>query len=132
MRRLLLTLALLSLAFAPAPLPKSGRGRPNQTIQGTWIQVDDPKVTAIVTATGFEYHIEGRGLIEYALRLDATKSPPAYDLLMPDDGRSLNAVGIYKVEGQILTVCYAPGRDPRPTSFEGGHRRFKEVFRRLK
>jgi uncharacterized protein (TIGR03067 family) len=130
MRRLLLTLALLSLAFAPAPFPKSGgsKGGPNLTIQGTWRQVDS-QTTLIVTATRFEYYTKEHGPIKYNLRFDATKTPPTYDLLA---GETLNAVGIYKVEGQTLTVCYTAGGSPRPTSFEEDRRHFKEVFRRLK
>src|SRR3954469_11456681 len=84
MRRIALPLllALSSLAFAPAPLPKSGRSKsgPNLTIQGTWRQVDK-HTTLIVTATRFEYYTQVHGPIKYDLRLDATKTPPTYDLL---------------------------------------------------
>jgi uncharacterized protein (TIGR03067 family) len=41
--------------------------------------------------------------------------------------------GVYKLEGETLTVCYARGDDEPPAGFDGGRPEFTlEVFKRAK
>src|SRR5262249_46659263 len=90
---LLLLPAALSLGFAPAPFAKSPRSQhvPLPQMQGTYVQVGSPTVRLVVTHDRFEYHNQGGPINGYGLRIDATKTPPTYDLLWDD---RLSFVGI--------------------------------------
>jgi uncharacterized protein (TIGR03067 family) len=99
-------------------------------LQGTW------KVTEFHTARGFSavedgriipYTFEGNKLItvgpgdvrvEIEYRLDPTKSPKQIDQRFT--GGAIGpwiAKGIYKLEGDTLTICYGGRNVARPTEF---------------
>jgi uncharacterized protein (TIGR03067 family) len=54
---------------------------------------------------------------ESLLWLDPTKDPPLVDIWVPAQGEESRARGIYKVDGDVLTICYSLGTE-RPTKFE--------------
>jgi uncharacterized protein (TIGR03067 family) len=54
---------------------------------------------------------------ESNLSLDPTKDPPQIDIWVPTQGEETRARGIYKSDGETLTICYALGAE-RPTKFE--------------
>jgi uncharacterized protein (TIGR03067 family) len=69
-------------------------------------------------------------------RLDAKADPPTIDIITPsppEGARSDPTLGIYKVEGDTMTVCYSLGKD-RPTKFESpeGSRAMLMVLKRVK
>jgi uncharacterized protein (TIGR03067 family) len=119
MRRcaLLLVLALSSLAFAPAPLPRPPKKAAEPSWLGEWLQNNSPRVTLEVTPTSLTYHNAGGPPSAYGLTFDDKKAPKTYDLLR---GGNVAFVGIYKVEGDTLTLCYRGVGQPRPTSFDKG------------
>ena len=88
MRRVLPLLAVLALAFAPAPLPKKDRQREDPTdVNGTW---------EIITK-GDHYRED------YVMRLDPTVSPPAFTW---SRGGRLTFVGSYRLKKDQLTVIF--------------------------
>jgi uncharacterized protein (TIGR03067 family) len=68
--------------------------------------------------------------------LDPTTAPKTMDLYGPLDkgGESLSSVGIYELDGDEWTVCYAAAVRPRPTdfTFKRGSQHIYKVYRRVK
>jgi len=121
---LLLFAVVLSLAFAPAPLHRAERRgpAPGPDMVGEWQGLT-------ITST----HLSYRPGCTYELRLDRTARPAKYDITGYAGGGTAGAnwLGIYKVEGDVLTICYNPADRGRPTAFEGpGKGAFTEVYRR--
>jgi hypothetical protein len=69
---------------------------------------------------------------QYALRLDASAGPAGYTL-RPTGPGGAELSGIYKVEGDVLTLCYHPAGRQRPAAFEGpGGGTYTAVYKRVK
>src|SRR4051812_41349847 len=117
-----LALALLSLAFAPAPFPREDRrNRGGPGMEGTWHGFQRLEVTQ----TRLTYWA-GNNNATYELRVDRTARPATYDVNEFGTG-SRKFLGIYKVEGDTLTICYREPEKGRPTTFDGGG--YLEVFK---
>jgi uncharacterized protein (TIGR03067 family) len=142
MRKLLsIVLAVLLLGFAPAPFPKPETRDPGRAdlkkMQGDWIAVRDTTWFACngggitsgeaargrVTIAGncLIYSQAGKVASRWVIRLDATRSPRAIDSRQTD-GRGFR-LGVYKFEGDTLTICDDIDGKHRPTSFAGGKMR---------
>ncbi len=67
--------------------------------------------------------------------IDAKKSPKEIDLI-PDGGPATDkhVLGIYKFDGETLTICMADAGRPRPTAFEAkaGSKQTLQSFKRAK
>jgi uncharacterized protein (TIGR03067 family) len=78
---------------------------------------------------------DGKNFAGTKVVYDVTKSPHAIDLI-PDGGphRDEHILGIYKLEGETLTICVADAGEPRPAVFEAaaGSKRTLQTFRRIK
>jgi uncharacterized protein (TIGR03067 family) len=126
-RRLLslLCLAVLSLAFAPAPFPRAGREVNDlKAIQGYW--ADTRHVSGGQVEASHGILIRGNridvGRAELPFRLHVRRKPCAIDIGDPDAVGVLSFfVGIYKLEGDKLTLCYRDSKDEggRPRAFDG-------------
>lgn len=113
--RLTLVLALSSLAFAPAPLPRPRRGAdPSAGIEGAWRSGEE---VVKITPNRMAFLTGDRQ--EYVLRLNRAARPPAFDLESIDHTAShgVRCRGIYRVRGDVLTLCYSGGGNPKPASF---------------
>jgi uncharacterized protein (TIGR03067 family) len=131
-RRLLLSAALLSLAFAPAPLPKKSRNKRDTNesdlarMQGKWVRVKlgisgHPNVdNCPITITGTRMQFPSPD-DAWILTLDAGRSPKSIDAARVTDRNSLFR-GIYRFEGGDLIICWrGPDQKPeRPQKLEAG------------
>jgi uncharacterized protein (TIGR03067 family) len=128
MRRALLLLAVVCLAFAPAPFPRTRRPAPAlPTMEGSWAGSRAMLVTAThVTFGGADKPPYSRVV------LGTVDDNAAFDLVALR-GDDLWWLGIYKVEGQKLTICYNETTRGRPTAFDGpGRWLHTEVFWRVR
>lgn len=124
-----LLLIVLAVGFAPAPLPRAER-RANKSSQnlilGTWTG----NSTIEITHDRLTYHPGPSGM-PYELKINTAVQPWTYDLAgvtgTSTAGRTY--VGIYRIEGDTLTLHYTSGGSPRPTNFTGPGG-FTEVYKR--
>jgi uncharacterized protein (TIGR03067 family) len=98
-------------------------------VQGTWtgtswrrgdaeVDKDKVKTELVIAKDSFEFptginRISKKG----ALKIDAAKGTIDF---MPEDGfaKGKTLLGIYKVEGDKLTLCFSSAGDPRPKEFK--------------
>lgn len=131
-RRLFLLAVALSLAFAPAPLPKRpSRGKDSLSVEsllGTWRATDlyntpnktrlDPDSNGVghvtVTATQWAFaRTAGPGA--YDMTLDSGKVPAEINFMHAGQKEPYGR-GLIRREGNTIRVLYNWG--PRPTSFD--------------
>jgi RNA polymerase sigma factor (sigma-70 family) len=109
-----------------------------ERIHGTWVRVsangvkeeitirmkatkdsDKPKVEIPAGAAQFvfEWRPEGHDAWGQKVILDSTQAPKTIDFLTDDPAAPMVWPGIYRLEGDILTMCIRPVHGPRPAGF---------------
>jgi uncharacterized protein (TIGR03067 family) len=131
MRRVLSLLALVCLAFAPAPFPKPERDRSCahlEAVQGQWVRtfasLGGRRVTTYslhdVATIGGNRWSEGKA--EWTFKLTGRRSSGRIDMESTPASAARgfpSCEGIYKLEGDTLTICtVAVAQGERPSSFE--------------
>src|SRR5262245_17933554 len=126
MRTSLLVLAALALGFAPAPLPRPDRGKGERNrLAGTWVlkqvkHVGHTGYTGAGVGTGVihvseevtfserELHVKDPKAVRQPRRLviEVQTGAQHIDFFQRGDHR---AHGLYRVEGDTLTICYPTG-----------------------
>jgi uncharacterized protein (TIGR03067 family) len=133
---LLLLAAVVSLGFAPAPLPNPPRPEPSKEdlkkMQGAWVRVvlsnqagaggavaRDTTARVVIANNRMSYSVSGKVMSEWFITLDAKKAPKVFD--NEAVGREGPYRGIYRLEGDTLTICSRPGstEKDRPTNLAG-------------
>jgi uncharacterized protein (TIGR03067 family) len=120
-------LLLLSLLFVAADADANKKDQ--DAMQGDWHCekfVRDGQAASDDEAQALFRHVKGDSFATFRFRkkgsagkftLDASKSPRQIDFVfeMP---KGLQMKGIYKIEGDKLTLCYAGPKGERPAAFE--------------
>jgi len=124
---LLVSLALAVGAPGKDPAPKDG-----PSIVGEWVgekavaggkeqPVPDGGITFIFTADGKLTVKEGKRDKNDTgtYKADSKKEPAEIDIIPPEDKKEPTVLGIYKVDGDMLMLCFGRGKaGSRPTTFE--------------
>ena len=124
-----LLLVVLTVAFAPAPLPRAERrpgGNGFGEIEGHWEWSGTP---LHITPNRFTHSAD----YDYEMKIDTSVRPFTFDLRgigRSNGGRDFT--GIYKVEGDNLTLSYNSGKGNRPTSFDGPGKGIVQVYKRVR
>jgi uncharacterized protein (TIGR03067 family) len=133
-KMLLLTLAvsalLVALQLDAKPVPRIPEKAPakiedKDALQGDWI-MEFLEQRGVQSKTGFKVTVKGDQWILYpagaegtglsrTFRIDSSKNPKTFDLISQGDQVS---PGIYKLEGDVLTMCRTSGTGDRPTEFK--------------
>lgn len=117
-----------------------------QRHQGTWVvtravfdgQETEPEVARSIRRVVEGDHVvwrrDGKSFAGTRIELDARREPATIDVI-PDGGanRGRRAPGIYRLDGDTLTICMAPPDGERPEAFEApaGSGRSLMSFRRV-
>jgi uncharacterized protein (TIGR03067 family) len=113
--------------------------------QGTWVATSSVfdgeeapveivrSIRRIVTDDHVVWERSGKRFAGTRVVLDAKAQPAAIDII-PDGGRNRgeHILGIYKLDGDEITICVAQAGQPRPTDFkaEKGSRLTLQRFKR--
>jgi uncharacterized protein (TIGR03067 family) len=143
-----MTPALLALALvvaAPAPKDKDTK-KDGLLLVGEWVgekaEVAGMPLPAPVSEMRMEFKADGKAVLrdgakpaeEASYTADPKKDPAEIDLTPPPTGgKAETLLGIYKVEGDTLTLCLAAAGG-RPTKFESaaGSANMLLTFKRAK
>jgi uncharacterized protein (TIGR03067 family) len=144
--RMLLFASLLVMGFAPAPLPRRDRPQGDlEKMQGTWVVVswrymgkelsNGPRkgeVTFKRNHLTINEMVEGNPPMQFVYSIAKGKWPRTIDCLYALDGTSrLKLTGIYRFDGDTLTICYTQN-SKRPIRFEGNGTSWLMVLKRPK
>jgi uncharacterized protein (TIGR03067 family) len=117
-------MTVLAVAVPDRPAPPSAEKPPSpqEMIYGDWQDMNTPGFIFRITPTETLFITNGTisaadGLTA-TYKIDWTKSPTAIDFVPKQRGGLMP--GIFKIEGNKLTLALQTGGDKRPTDFQSG------------
>jgi uncharacterized protein (TIGR03067 family) len=132
MRIVSIAALLLVVAASPADTPKDEDAKKDvEKFQGKWTVVsieEDGKLEPADEVAKFEVtfkdnlftvKIKDASHKELTIKVDPTQKPAAIDL-SPKDPKEPTVLGIYKWEGEMLTICGTDQSKDRPKEFSSG------------
>jgi uncharacterized protein (TIGR03067 family) len=148
MRIRVLALLAVGLLIAADDKDQADAGKKDlKALEGTWKAVKGEENGAPVkegaikqfelTIKGDKYtlRVNGEETEQGTLKLDPTKKPKAVDFkITKGDDEGKDQHGLYQIEGDRFTLCFAPpGKDrPKQLKTEAGSEQTLIVFERLK
>lgn|SRR5262245_2337212 len=131
------TLLLAAAMAVSAPAPKDPPQKPND-LTGEWVLKQITISGAIPPPSNllFNFGPDGKWIVfrdgnevvttARGYKFDPKADPPTVELISDISSENITRrEGIYKIEGDTLTMCVAKAKDPRPTKFdstrEDGH-----------
>jgi uncharacterized protein (TIGR03067 family) len=121
--------AVLSLAFAPAPLPRPAKHKDDLTqAQGMWLLVSEVvsghaqnlrPLHVRIQGDRLSFIVKGVTADEWFITLDSKKAPKHLNMRRIPNGPPNGALGTYTVAGDLLTLNINFG-GPRPADLTGG------------
>jgi uncharacterized protein (TIGR03067 family) len=123
---------LVGLALAVGAPGKDPTGKDPPSIVGEWVGEkavaggkEQPVPAGGIT---FTFTADGKMTVKEGSRdksdtgtykTDAKKEPAEIDIIPPEDKKEPTVLGIYKLDGETLTLCFGRGKEgSRPTKFE--------------
>ena len=128
------------LLGVPAPKEEDPVKAEMKALEGTWQVIDlqengrpvGEKDLVLVIVDGKLEVLSGGQLSKaYTITIDPAKKPKTIDLTSTKD-KDRQARGIYKLEGDQLTICLEEGTDKRPADFKSGEKRSLVSVKRVK
>lgn len=127
MRAVLFVIPAVGLLLG-AEQPSAEAKKELQKFEGTWTMVSlelngrpapDEAVKAIrATIKGDKVTIhEGEKTNQATISVDSGKNPKWLDAVGKEHGKEVRTIGIYKFNGDQLTICYTKAGSKRPTEF---------------
>jgi uncharacterized protein (TIGR03067 family) len=126
--RTLVMFAVLAVAVPdrPDPTPKEAKPLAEQ-LQGHW-QITASFIDGVAFPLGGYYLIDGKRMMYFekgktrdestTYTIDVTKKPATIDVISKIGDMDVKEMGIFKIEGDVLTTCWPFQSGNRPTQFE--------------
>ncbi len=134
MKLRLLTVLVVGLALGADTPREDEAAKDLKQFQGTWtlesLEANGKKIDGeIMKKAGQQINLVvkgdqvtlkvSRGDLTGTIKLDPSKSPKAYEVKgAGPEGIAYDSFGIYKIDGDTLTVCYAAAAKDRPSEFK--------------
>jgi uncharacterized protein (TIGR03067 family) len=118
--RVLLPLALVSLAFAPAPFPKAAKPTPAQAdlraMQGRWLRISGSfggtelarvEANIRIVENKVAFYLGDRLRDEWSISLNPKQDTKQFDAkIISGDRKGDTVTGNYQQQGDVLTLSY--------------------------
>jgi uncharacterized protein (TIGR03067 family) len=145
MRYVVPLIAVLTMAFAPVPFPKTtkpDRRADLEKLRGSWVRVSYSSGgqrfsdgDTIVEFAGNCMTMCRGGKSEWVVRIDPKKNPKHINLKgVSDPVENCRFVGVYRLDGDTLIIacCHGSTETDRPMNFDGGQGIIVQTLKRTK